>query len=205
MASSKHFGTGFSLVEVLVSIVLLSVGLLGTMRLLLAASRTSSEAATFTAAVNLVRELSEKARMNKGVAAGNGAGNAYLVEQWVANMDAGGEAGGEAGAVGGEMCAASGAPCSAAQLAAWDMREWKQRIAKALPAARVSVCFDEAPWNEASGEYTWACSHTGRSVVVKLGWTSHAEAETTARLPALPPRLVTQLVPGQADDGHAGS
>jgi type IV pilus assembly protein PilV len=197
MASSKHFGAGFSLVEVLVSIVLLSVGLLGTMRLLLAAARTSSEAATFTAAVNLVRELSEKARMNKGVAVGNGAGNAYLIEQWMAGTGAGSEAGA------GGMCVASGASCNAAQLAAWDMREWKQRIAKALPAARVSVCFDEAPWNDAAGEYAWACSHTGRSVVVKLGWTSHAEAETTARVPA--PRLVMQLVPGQADDGHVGS
>lgn len=199
MASSKHFSAGFSLVEVLVSIVVLSVGLLGTMRLLLAAAQTSSEAATFTAAVNLVRELSEKARMNKSVAASNGAANAYLVEQWVAGT--GSEAASATG--GGQMCVASGAPCDAAQLAAWDMREWKQRTAKALPAARVSVCFDEAPWNDAAGEYAWACSHTGRSVVVKLGWASHADTAETARVAA--PRLVMQLVPGQSDDGHAGS
>jgi hypothetical protein len=57
-------------------------GLLGAMSLLLASARTSNEAATFTAALNLVRDLSEKARMNKGVAARNDAANAYLVERW---------------------------------------------------------------------------------------------------------------------------
>lgn len=195
MASSKHSGTGFSLVEVLVSIVVLSVGLLGTMHMLLASVRTSHEAATFTAAVNLVRELSEKARMNKGVAASNSTANAYLVEQWVAGS------GNDVGSIG-RMCAASGASCDAAQLAGWDMREWKQRIAKALPEARVSVCFDEAPWNDATDEYAWPCSHTGRNVVVKLGWTPRVLAETA---PTRAPRLVMQLIAGQADDGHAGS
>ncbi|SCX74277.1 type IV pilus modification protein PilV [Variovorax sp. EL159] len=195
MASSKHRGTGFSLVEVLVSIVVLSVGLLGTVRMLLASVRTSNEAATFTAAVNLVRELSEKARMNKGVATSNSTANAYLVEQRAVGV------GSDAGSAG-RTCMASGAACDAAQLAAWDMREWLQRIAKALPEARVSVCFDETPWSDAAAEYAWPCSHTGRNVVVKLGWTPRGTAETT-RLSA--PRLVMQLVPGHVDHVHGGT
>lgn len=194
MASSKQFSTGFSLVEVLVSVVVLSVGLLGAMSLMLASARTSNEAATFTAAVNLVRDLSEKARMNKGIAAKNDAANAYLDERWT-------EGAGEEGAV--PSCAASGTPCNAAQLAAWDMREWKQRIAVALPDARVSVCFDETPWNAATGAYDWACSHAGRSVVVKLGWTPRGAPPIDRG--AAPPRLVMQLVPGHADDGQTGS
>jgi type IV pilus assembly protein PilV len=209
MASPKQFSTGFSLVEVLVSVVVLSVGLLGAMSLMLASARTSNEAATFTAAVNLVRDLSEKARMNKGIAAKNDAANAYLDERWAeragqegAGQEGAGEEGaGEEGAV--PSCAASGTPCNAAQLAAWDMREWKQRIAAALPDARVSVCFDETPWNAATGAYDWACSHAGRSVVVKLGWTPRG-APLIDRATA-PPRLVMQLVPGHADDGQAGS
>lgn len=194
MASRKHFSTGFSLVEVLVSIVVLSVGLLGTMGMLLAATRTSNEAATFTAAVNLVRDLSEKARMNKGVAARNDAANAYLVERWVE---------GAAPGAAGPSCATVGAPCNAAQLAAWDMREWKQRVAAVLPDARVSVCFDDAPWSEAADAYVWPCSHAGRSVVVKLGWTPRGAAVADNATP--PPRLVMQLVPGQSDDGQPGS
>jgi type IV pilus assembly protein PilV len=194
MASRKHFSAGFSLVEVLLSIVVLSMGLLGAMGMLLAAARTSNEAATFTAAVNLVRDLSEKARMNKGVAARNDAANAYLLAHWTEAT---------APAAAGPSCATVGAPCKAAQLAAWDLREWKQRVAAGLPDARVSVCFDEAPWSEAAGAYVWPCSHTGRSVVVKLGWTPRGTAVTGQTTPA--PRLVMQLVPGASDDGQVGS
>jgi type IV pilus assembly protein PilV len=193
MASRKHVGAGFSLVEVLVSAVVLSAGLLGTMGLLLASARTSNEAATFTAALNLVRDLSEKARMNKGVAASHDAANAYLVEQWRE---------GAAQKAEGPSCAAAGTPCSAAQLAAWDMREWTQRVAAALPDARVSVCFDEAPWRGAAGAPVWPCSHTGGSVVVKLGWTLHAGADADPANP--PPRLVIPLLNAQSHDAPSG-
>jgi len=193
MASKKHFSTGFSLVEVLVSVVVLGVGLLGAMSLLLASARTSSEAATFTAAVNLVRDLSEKARMNHAIAQRNDASNGYLVEGWTE------------GAAPGSMglsCIASNVACDAAQLAAWDMREWQLRVAAALPDARASVCFDESPWSDAAGAYTWGCSGTGRSLVVKLGWTGRGADD--ADKPASP-RLVMQMVPGQPQDGQQGS
>lgn len=198
MVSTKQRLAGFSLVEVLVSIFILSVGLLGAIGMLLASVRTGNEAATFTAALNLARELSEKARMNKHIATKNDAGNAYLVEDW--RVDAALDPVG-----GGAACVASGARCSPTDLAAWDMREWKHRVGKALPDARVSVCFDEAPWNAAAAEYTWTCSKTGQTVVVKLGWTPRTGGEKpTASLP-LPPRLVIQLVSGQSHDGQAGS
>jgi type IV pilus assembly protein PilV len=197
MASKRHRAAGFSLVEVLVSIVVLSVGLLGMVGMLLASVRTGNETATFTAALNLARELSEKARMNKGVAARNDAANAYLVEDWREG------AAPDAASVG-SACVASGVACSAADLARWDMGEWKRRIAKALPDARLSVCFDEAPWNAAADEYTWACSKTGHTLVVKLGWTPRTMRSAKVQ-PAAPPRLVMQLVAGQAHDGQAGS
>ncbi|MBJ2158043.1 type IV pilus modification protein PilV [Variovorax sp. IB41] len=200
MASKKHRAAGFSLVEVLVSIVVLSVGLLGMVGMLLASVRTGNETATFTAALNLARELSEKARMNKGVAARNDAVNAYLVDDWRegAAPDA------ASGAFTGSACVGSGASCSTADLATWDMGEWKRRIAKDLPDARLSVCFDEAPWNAAADAYTWACSETGHTLVVKLGWTPRTLRSAKVQ-PSAAPRLVMQLVAGQAHDGQAGS
>lgn len=196
MASTKHRAAGFSLVEVLVSIVVLSLGLLGTIGMLLASVRTSNESATFTAALNLARDLSEKARMNKGIATRNDAGNAYLVEDWR-------EEGASGTASAGAACV-GGAVCSTADLAAWDMNEWQRRIAKALPDARVSVCFDETPWNAMADAYTWTCSKTGRTVVVKLGWTPRAGLGAKADSSSAP-RLVMQLVAGQVHDGQAGS
>jgi type IV pilus assembly protein PilV len=191
MASTKHRGAGFSLVEVLVSIVVLSVGLLGAMHMLLASVRASNEAATFTAALNLVRELSEKARMNTGAPA-----NAYLVESWT-EADAG-------TAAVGPGCAAAGVACSPAQLAAWDMQEWKRSVASALPDARLSICVDDALWNEAADAYAWACSHAGHNVVVKLGWMPRNAVSKTPALQSAP-RLVMQLVPMRARNGHADS
>ena len=199
MASSKRLGAGFSLVEVLVSIVVLSVGWLGAARMLLASVRSSSEAATFTAAVNLVRELSEKARMNQGIASRHDAANAYLVAHAAASAVADAP---------GQTCVASGTSCTAAELARWDMREWQRRVAQALPEARFAVCFDEKPWNAAAGEYAWGCSKTGRNMVVKLGWTPHADAKNQQQGPPardLPPRLVMQLFTGQPDAGREGS
>lgn len=203
MASTKHRTAGFSLVEVLVSIVVLSVGLLGMLGMLLAAVRTGNETATFTAALNLARELSEKSRMNKGIAARNDAANAYLVEDW--REGAAPDAASAASVISaGGGCVGPGATCSPAQLATWDVGEWKRRIAKALPDARLSVCFDEAPWNAAVDQYTWACSETGQTLVVKLGWTPRTLRG--AKAPSLAaPRLVMQLVAGEAHDGQAGS
>jgi len=186
MATSRRASTGFSLVEVLVSIAVLSVGLLGSIGMLLTAVRTGKEAATFAAAVNLARDLSEKVRMNPGVAARNDAANTYLVANWTADAAAGAAPGG---------CAAARADCDPQGLAAWDMSEWKRRVAKALPGARLSVCFDDKPWNASTGEYAWPCSHSGRNVVVKLGWVPHADARQDGKPQReLPPRLVMQLV-----------
>lgn len=191
MATSRQASTGFSLVEVLVSIVVLSVGLLGAIGMLLAAVRTGKEVATFAAAVNLVRDLSEKVRMNPGIAARSDAGNTYLVAHWTADDGTGPVARG---------CTGVGTACDPESLAAWDMSEWKRRVAKALPGARLSVCFDDKPWNAAAGEYVWACSQSGRNVVVKLGWVPHGDAAKAKqeghRQRELPPRLVMQLVSG---------
>ena len=196
MTTTRRSGMGFSLVEVLVSVALLSIGLLGATGMLLRAVRAGKEAATFNAAVGLVRDLSEKVRMNQGVAAGHGAANSYLVDR---SADG---AGTSAAITGG--CAAPGAACDAAGLAAWDSDEWMRRVAKALPGARVRVCFDDAPWNAAAAEYAWTCSQTGRNLVAKLGWVSHADAAQIQPQRELPPRLVMQLASGGAD-GRDGS
>lgn len=195
MASTRHSAAGFSLVEILVSVVVLSMGLLGAIGMLLASVRSGNDAATFTAALNLARELSEKARMNHRVAAKHDASNAYLVEDWRAGTASDAPAAGAPCAVAGAVAGSvSGMGCTPADLAAWDMREWKRRIAKALPDARLSVCFDETPWHAAAAEYTWACSKTGSIMVVKLGWTPRSGASEPGASP--PPRLVMQWVAG---------
>ncbi|WP_208514092.1 type IV pilus modification protein PilV [Variovorax paradoxus] len=194
---TAHAAAGFSLVEVLVSIALLSLGLLGAAAMLLHAVRASGEAANFGAALNLVRELSEKTRLNRAVSGRRDAANGYLVAQWTA-----GSAAGEAGVT---DCAAAGAACRPEDLARWDMQAWKRRAAKALPGARITVCFDGNPWNDAAGAHAWDCEADGPLLVVKLGWLPRNASEAQHRAGAsAPPRLAMPLMPAQASEGPRG-
>jgi type IV pilus assembly protein PilV len=195
MAKNMRSAAGFSLLEVLVSIVILSLGLLGAVGMLMASLRTTNESAAFTSAVNFVRELSEKSRMNKAVAAKNNVVNAYLIENWKS-----GDAYPGAGSSGVTCMAAT---CDPATLAAWDMNDWARRVDKTLPDARIAICFDDAPFSSPTGKYNWACSKTGRNLVVKLGWTPRVASTDEKDLAQRPPRLVMQLIPGQNYDAYS--
>lgn len=191
MASPKRAEEGFSLLEVLISIIVLSIGLLGAVGMLMAAVRSTSESGSFSTAVNLVRELSEKARINKNVAARNTPENAYVVDDWKSGAALPGTTE--------TACIGTAATCTKKELAAWDVRTWLERVAVALPDARVTVCFDEEPPAE-DGNHAWLCSKTGRNLVVKLGWTPRIPTEAEKDLAKRPPRVVMQLIPGQAYD-----
>lgn len=189
MTSSRRAERGFSLLEVLISIVVLSIGLLGAVGMLMAAVRSTNESGSFTTAVNLVRELSEKARINKNIAARNNAKNLYVVDDWKSGSALPGDASDTA-------CIGGVAACKNADLAAWDVRTWLARADAALPEARVAVCFDDAPPGT-DGHYAWSCSKTGRNLVVKLGWAPRLPSEDEKDAATRPPRVVMQLIPGQ--------
>lgn len=195
MASSKRAEGGFSLLEVLISIVVLSIGLLGAVGMLLAAVRSTNESGSFTTAVNLVRELSEKARINKNIAARNNAKNVYVVDDW--------KSGSALPSNGSDTaCIGGAAACKDTDLAAWDVHTWLERVDAALPDARVAVCFDDNPFAD-DGNYAWPCSKTGRNLVVKLGWTSRIPTDDEKDPAKRPPRVVMQLIPGQDYDDFA--
>lgn len=188
MVRSRRPAGGFSLLEVLVSVVLLGAGLLGTAGMLMSALRSTGESATFSAAVDLARDLSEKLRANRRIAARHDAANAYLVA-----LGAGDAAPASA------VACLDEASCTAAQLAAWDVHEWAVRVQAALPEARLVVCFDEVLRQDGDG---WTCSHSGRALAVKLGWAPRLAPRADAGGAARPPRLVMQVMPGHDGEGH---
>lgn len=189
MTCSKRLAGGFSLLEVLVSVLVLSAGLLGAAGMLLTSLRSTNESAAFSAAVDLARDLSEKLRIQPQLASRNDAANPYLVALGV----------GDAAPPGEPACLADVA-CTAAQLAAWDVHEWTGRVQATLPEARLVVCFDDAFAH--ADEDAWACSHTGRTLAVKLGWTPRLGAKPDLDGSPRPPRLVMQVVPGHDGDAH---
>lgn len=190
--SARAAIAGFSLLEVLVSIIVLTVGLLGASGMLLSAMRTTSESGNFSTAVNLARELSEKARANKAVSVKTTADNAYLVAEWKSGDTVPGAS------TAGTTCISSN--CTNAQLASWDIKNWVERVNTILPGSRVTICFDSDPWDAGNSAYKWSCDSSGRNLVVKIGWTPRQPNDALAESDAArrPPRVVVQLVPGQS-------
>lgn len=113
-------GRGFTLVEVLVALVVMSVGMLGIAALYLEGLRAGRTAVYRTTAVTLAADMADRIRANRD------AGAAY------AGTGPGTD----------QSCVNGAVDCTPADLAADDWFEWRQRIAQQLPqgaAARIDV------------------------------------------------------------------
>lgn len=163
--------SGFSLVEVLISIVVLSFGLLGVAGLQAASLKYGRIARQQSTAVSLVRELAEMMRANPAVAS-LATGNPYL----------GDFSGAAIPAVGTATCLDIGTNCTdGSALATAQMTDWLARVGQALPEARVVICPDSAPYASATGLPQWACtapSGSERTAMIKIGWTQETTDKT---------------------------
>lgn len=161
--------SGFSLIEVLVSILLLSLGMLGAVGMQTTAMQSNREARSQAVATTFARELAEKMRGNHTVAIQTtAANNPYLFDTTltgtssVASFSA--------------NCFTTGCP-TAANVATWDVADWQGRVQAALPTPRVKVCFDDSPF-DSSGKPRWACTDNGDVAVLKMSWTRNNTAGT---------------------------
>ena len=139
---------GFALLEVLVALLVLSVGVLGAAGTQLASLRTHQGSALLSNGMRLASTLADRMRAN-------GAQDAYLQFDYAA----------AGGAPPGARPCYAGAICSRAELAAFDLAEAMQAVYGGFPGGRVRVCRD------AAASLDWACSGAaGAPLVIKLGW-----------------------------------
>lgn len=109
---------GFSLIEVLISLVVLSVGMMGIAAMYgqgLAATRTAQ---LRTQAVNLVADMADRIRVNRL------GGAAY------------------AGAAVDNACGPGGSACTPAEMAAYELFIWNEQVALLLPNGDTNVTFN---------------------------------------------------------------
>ena len=194
LAGDRHPQHGFSLLEVLISIIILSFGLLGMVGLQAAALQANRDARVQSSALGLARELAEMMRGNKDIALLT-SGNPYL-----------GDFSSPLTAASPSYClnVASGAPSCASNtdIANAQITEWLARVDAELPAARVIVCVDSQPF--VNGMPTWTCNPTGTGVatVIKIGWTrgstDRSKTGNDAFVPATVPTIVIPVTPGLA-------
>ena len=148
---------GFSLLEVLISIVILSFGLLGMVGMQAAALKANKEARIQSVATVLARELAEMMRGNKDIRLLT-SNNPYLgnfTSTPTLSYCLG---------VGNTACANTTAIAQA------QITEWLARVNEQLPGARVTVCYDASPF-DSNGVPEWACTDSGNTIAIKIGWT----------------------------------
>jgi type IV pilus assembly protein PilV len=190
---------GFSLIEVLVSIIILSFGLLGMVGLQAAALQSNRDARLQSVAGTLARELAEMMRGNNSIAIlPQGAANPYL---------------GQFNTV--PLVAANPSYClnvstatpvclNNTEVAQAQMTEWLARVNDALPSAQVTVCADGSPY-DAQGLPQWPCAPgvgLRPNTYIKIGWTRGSTDRTQQGALALDmatrPSLILPITPGNS-------
>ena len=109
---------GFSLIEALVALVVLSVGMIGIAAMYGQGLAATRSAQFRTQAVNLAADMADRIRVNRlgGAAyAGGGADNG---------------------------CGPAGAGCTPAEMAADDLFSWDRQVAQLLPNGQTEVLYD---------------------------------------------------------------
>jgi type IV pilus assembly protein PilV len=158
---------GFSLVEILIALLVLSISLLGTGRITMLSVRSAQGSLQRTQAVYLAADIAERMRANlPGVtnAAGNPVGFYDVIAatyQTPADNSCT------------ETSDAAAGTCTVAQMAAHDLWEWQQTLAQALPDGAGTVCTDGTPNDGVPGGSVadLACDNAGGAYAVKVWWT----------------------------------
>ncbi len=147
---------GFTLIEVLAALFVLSVGLLGAAAMQAKARALYSDAAQRSEALLIATSLAERMRANPVAMSLPDASNPYL------RIDIDSSAASAAGA----PCF-GGANCTPSDLAAFDALEAARNLHDAFPHARLLVCRD----GSAATPAAWECEGAPAApIVVKIGW-----------------------------------
>lgn len=123
--NSLHSAPGFTLIEVLVAIVILTVGILGLAGLQGTALQNTHSAHLRSQAVNLAHDIAERMRSNRATALQNSTN--YQIDLGVAPTAPG------------KDCAITS--CTAMELAAYDKDAWYRAVSQ-LPEGKGSVAID---------------------------------------------------------------
>jgi type IV pilus assembly protein PilV len=166
--------SGFTLVEVLVALFVVSLGIAGAAALQTLAVRAARDAAHLSDGTRLARSLAERMRANPRALALPD--NPYLHLDYDAGSGA---------PTAPALCYADTA-CDADELARFDAFEVAEAVAANFPGGRIRVCRD-ASGPDAAGTLPWACdAEGGAPIVVKLGWRAQGDTATGAPKLMLP-------------------
>ena len=180
---------GFTVIEILVCLVILSIVVICAAGLLLQSKRVSRHAAQSSAAAVLAGELVEQLRLrhNRQQFSTTGVASAAQgLEPTPDSPDSGLlldlrlDDSANSQASGGDCFEFA---CSTEDMDRFTLQDWRRRVASVLPGARLITCRDAAPWDATTSRYQWACTTAASGsapLLVKLGWQSPLITSGTA-------------------------
>lgn len=154
---------GYSLVEVLVSLLVLAVGVIGAVAMQIAALRTTQHSVHQASALHIASDIASS--IHAWNSRRSQSDDAYFPQ---VDFNSANESVPPVPAV-----SCFDTYCDPQAFAEFKIYEWKKRVGAALPNGRVLVCYDSAPWDAAGKKLRWECSgESGGSttLVVKIGW-----------------------------------
>ena len=178
VTSPRRPARGFTLLEVLVALFVLSVGLLGAARLEILSVRSVTSSSLRSQAVSLAYDMGDRMRANpRAMTTANGAPvgfyNAADTAAYVGAAD-------NACA---ETATQAAVDCTAAQMAAHDLWEWSATLGQQLPAGAGVTCIDSTP-NDGTAVAP-ACDNVGAIYAVKVWWDDIEQDGTVTKRLAL--------------------
>jgi len=169
---------GFTLIEVLVAIVIFSIGLLGIASLQVAGLRFAGGSQHRALATMQAQNIMDRMLANSAaVADGDYNITGSMPTSYTTDCD--------------------GNNCSSAELATYDLVTWNQSNADALPNGDGIVCLDSTPNDGDSSN--WACDNSGDVYAIKVEWRERIagdeDTEDAAGAGVLTKQLVMRFVP----------
>ena len=158
-SSARSFQKGFTLLEVLIAVVVLSIGLLGLANLQATSLRLNQQALMRSQEAHLAYDMIDRMRANMpGVIAG-----AYDLPTLPTASDT--------------NCTTT-TGCTPAAMAAQDYFEWHSTIMAMLSGGDGIVCLDSTPQDGADSANP-DCDNTGNMFAVKLWWDNDRDPATS--------------------------
>ena len=161
MVALRKQQSGFTLIEVLVSALILSIGLVGVAGLQAVSLKNNQSAYMRSQASALAYDLADRMRSNV-----NGANAGSYVP---------------ANAAATSNCKTT-TGCTVQQLAQNDLAEWNASLATNLPLGVGFVCIDSTPYDGASPASP-ACDGNGTQFSVKVWWDENRDGAITVTAP----------------------
>lgn len=159
-AKKLHSQKGLSLIEVLVSLVIFALGMLGTAGLQIATLKSNKYAASSAVAISLAKEYGELMQsFPSAVVDINSGTSSFFIDTssgFSTTLPS--------------RCTGSAASCTTSQLAQASIEDWVERVKATMPGGRAEVCRTSES-RDAAGNLQWGnCDNIGDLVVIKLGW-----------------------------------